>query len=564
MGIVYRAEDTLLDRPVALKVLRLPEAAHQARFLREASALARLDHPGIVKLYAWGLAGSVPYLAMELLDGTPLGKVEHHPDPLGLMLVVAEALDHVHRAGMVHRDLKPANVVLTRDRGPVLVDFGLARDPNLSRLTETGAIVGTPAYLAPEATSTAAVGPAADWFSWGATLYRLIEGREPLSPSAIFRDLPRGKARTPRFTRLEPGSPEAVVIRRCLSPRPERRPQSRAAVLALLSRARRGRADPRPTAEWSGWLARIDSAELASGPPPARRRPRLAPLAGLLLAGLATLVVGIRLEPAPEDPLPSTTAAPSPRLGIEGLVPLPPGASGRIEYRNPRDGSVLVWVPPGPTVLRSRLAGTPATPRSFPVEGFLIARTEVSVAQYARFLEASGRPPPRFWKLQTARPSAPVVWVDWHDATAYAAWAGARLPRSPEWERAALGTGAGRYPWGDAPPAPELARFDSTPGVDDFTAPLAWLAPVDSLPRGASPWGVLHMAGNVSEWSQDPWPDPVPGTEAWDAPGVPLRVTRGGHWASPPGDLDPGLVRPAPETAVDQTLGFRIARSAAS
>jgi hypothetical protein len=194
MGSVFLAHDTQLDRQVALKVPQLaasPESEVVQRFLREARAVATLEHPNVCPVYDVGCIDGVPYLTLAYLDGQPLSERLRESGPLpqreaaALVRDLALALAYVHRQGVVHRDLKPSNVMLNSQGRPIVVDFGLAVRLNRAdpRLTVSGALVGTPAYLAPEQVEgrRETVGPACDVYALGVILYELLTGRLPFT-----------------------------------------------------------------------------------------------------------------------------------------------------------------------------------------------------------------------------------------------------------------------------------------------------------------------------------------------------------------------------------------------
>src|SRR5262249_4474504 len=190
MGVVYRAGQGALDRPVAVKMLLAgPFAGPQEleRFRQETAALACLRHPNIVQVFDAGDVEGRPYFTMELVEGGSLAqKLSGTPQPARqaatLVATLAEAVEVAHRGGIVHRDLKPANVLLSADGTPKVSDFGLARRlDGEGGLTRTGLALGTPSYMAPEQArgQAGAVGPAVDVSALGAVLYEVLTGRPP-------------------------------------------------------------------------------------------------------------------------------------------------------------------------------------------------------------------------------------------------------------------------------------------------------------------------------------------------------------------------------------------------
>ena len=196
-GAVYRAHDPQLDRDVALKIPNkglLENEEHRKRFLREARTAASLNTPHICPVYEAAEWNGRQYIVMGLVDGQPLAAIIARGRPLAERAAastarkLALALDEAHRAGIVHRDLKPTNIMIDRRGQPVVMDFGLARryDPNEATLTQVGAVLGTPAYMAPEQALSRLdqIGPATDIYAMGIVLYEMLTLRRPFAGGA--------------------------------------------------------------------------------------------------------------------------------------------------------------------------------------------------------------------------------------------------------------------------------------------------------------------------------------------------------------------------------------------
>ncbi len=215
-GAVYLCHDTQLDRPVAVKVLRGgPEVSQTGteRFLQEARRLAQLSHPGIVTVHDVGLEGGQVYIVSDYLEGPDLGRwLEGNrpswPDAARIAAALADALAHAHARLIVHRDVKPANIILTPDRGPVLVDFGLGLDEAGAGGPALGIISGTPAYMAPEQVAGAAhrIDGRTDIHSLGVVLYEMLCGHPPFRASntrELLRQVRDDEPQPPRQLRRE-------------------------------------------------------------------------------------------------------------------------------------------------------------------------------------------------------------------------------------------------------------------------------------------------------------------------------------------------------------------------
>lgn len=240
MGVVYKARQTALGRMVALKMIlggQHLQKERLTRFLVEARALATIRHPNIVQIYEIGELDGRPYLALEYMDGGTLddhfqGKLMTSAAAAELVATVARAVQAAHDQGVIHRDLKPGNILfqhLSEGRSiPKVADFGLAKQmADQSGHTQTGAILGTPSYMAPEqAMGQHSVGPASDIYALGATLYELLTGRPPFlaeSPLETLQQVRNQEPVPPR--RLQPRVPRDLetIVLKCLRKNPGRR-----------------------------------------------------------------------------------------------------------------------------------------------------------------------------------------------------------------------------------------------------------------------------------------------------------------------------------------------------
>jgi eukaryotic-like serine/threonine-protein kinase len=236
MADVYRADDLVAGRPVAVKVLRALQATDLRRFASEADALARLDHPSIVRLLDRGEQDGVPYLVLDLVDGEALSSALSRgplPEPavVAVGAEVAAGLAHAHEAGIVHRDVKPSNVLVDRDGHAHLADFGIARLHEASTLTAAGTVVGTACYLAPEQVSGGPTRPPADVYALGLVLLEALTGS---------RAFPGGPAES-SIARLQrdPVMPEGIApwlaetLTSMTNRDPDRRPDATQVAVAL-------------------------------------------------------------------------------------------------------------------------------------------------------------------------------------------------------------------------------------------------------------------------------------------------------------------------------------------
>jgi tRNA A-37 threonylcarbamoyl transferase component Bud32 len=366
MGVVYKARDLRLNRLVAIKMALAGARATdegRARFGAEAEAVARLEHPHIVRVLTSGEHQGQPYFVMEYVEGGGLDRqLQGRPQPPGdaarLVMLLARAVHAAHQRGLVHRDLKPANILLappadepalnTAYGCPRITDFGLVKWLNESPgQTAHGVVLGTPRYMAPEQArgDSRAIGPATDVYALGAILYELLTGRVASQREDLPPTSGRSHGRTPESApTLRVGLPPALeaVCRRCLAERPRERYPTAAELANDLERFLRG----------EGVLA----------PPPRPRWPLV--LAGALVAVAA---LGVTLGALIWGRLGRPAGSATPPPGAQGTVPAPPAPGGKglpqpaakppagwKEYRN-AEGGFAVWLPGIPREVKRRV-----------------------------------------------------------------------------------------------------------------------------------------------------------------------------------------------------------------
>ncbi|MFN3322441.1 MAG: serine/threonine protein kinase [Bryobacteraceae bacterium] len=457
MSHVYRARDTVLGRTVAVKILTENGAADpeaKARFLLEARMAGNIQHDNVMGIHDYGEEQGRPFIVMEFLVGEDLRsaiKKEHTGDlanRLKIALQIARALEYVHSKRIIHRDIKPENIHLDASGRAKLMDFGIAKAEGLS-ITKAGFALGTPYYMAPEQVLGKPVTEAVDVYAFGILFFELLTGIKPITGETVERLFymilheplnlqPLHVANIPK--------PVIDLIARCTAKNVEERIPNCTIVCSELEALMANQQRP-------------GSAVIAP-PPPAKS------------AGVSGRVVAI---------------------GIAAVVLVVVAAAFYLVLSKRRVLDPVLATETGEMILvlgGEFLAGEGRNPTTLPP--FYIDKTEVTNAMYARFCQAKGRPlPPGF---MADRPNDPVVNITIVDAQEFAKWAGKRLPTALEWEKAARGTDGRPFPWGEESDA-SRANVSDNPQIAS-----RGLVAVDTMTAGASPFGLLHMAGNVWEF----------------------------------------------------------------
>ncbi len=422
MARVYRALDTRLQRYVALKVIApdfRTDSDYHMRFEREAQSIARLEHSNIVRIYRFGEASGLYYMAMEYIEGADLDWLIHDYKKDGevmpldsvcrILAEVAAALDYAHSKQVIHRDVKPGNIILDKRGRAILTDFGLAL---LVDIGTRGEILGSPYYIAPEqAISSGNVLPQSDLYSLGVTLFEMLTGELPFSGSEAMEIAMRHVSEPPpppsRFNEVIPASVDDVILRSL-----EKEPRDRYQTGAELSAAFQDAIVDWPTNDLRGYMEtrRLSSVtvpqkvgkQLADAP-----LPSLPPLLPIQDSDVPTQL------PLPA-PSPASTISASMVDGTKPAVTQPSPQQPKVEWRSPLVFAMgvfmvgVIGLALGILVLRSNAAQTANTLPSSTSTILVTATTEVSPLASPASIE-SPTANPTSTELPTVAPTFTVV-----------------------------------------------------------------------------------------------------------------------------------------------------------
>jgi formylglycine-generating enzyme required for sulfatase activity len=584
MGAVYRAHDTKLDRPVALKVPHLlPGKGREVlqRFLREARLAAKLRHPNICPIHDVGQIDGIDYLAMAFIPGKTLAELISPQRPMApaqvaaLVRTLALALHEAHAAGVIHRDLKPGNIMIDERKEPVIMDFGLAYSlqSDDSRLTQSGAVLGTPAYMSPEQINAdrQALGPRSDVYSLGVILYQLMTGRLPFTGPvmAVLGQVLTQEPPAPSAVRagVDPGL--EAICRKAMAKQPEERFASMAEFAGALKDWQRGakRSVPPPLpATLSPQLGALDTRT----PQPALMLPVMVrpPLADkkssgarprLLLWLIPAVVVAVVL------------------LGVLWYL-----ARDHREIEN-SIGMRLVRIPAGTFQMGAADGEDGASADEKPrrkmevSNAFYLGKFEVTQAQYEKVMgtnpswfSATGGGKDKVAGVDTK--DFPVENVSWEEAKEFckklselqeekAKGRKYDLPTEAEWEYACRAGSQTPFHFGSQLNGKEANCDGTNPyGTSEKGPYLERTSKVGSYPANA--FGLCDMHGNVWEWCQD-WYDKdyyrsgshndSEGPKRGDN-----RLLRGGCWGNVAGLCRAALRSSLAPSSRNQTVGFRV------
>jgi serine/threonine-protein kinase len=601
MGELYLGRHTRLAREVIVKTIRTEDFSPKQiehlrdRLEREAFIQSQLDHPNIVRVYDFIAVGDTTCIVMEYVPGRDLRKmITRETGPIAdyralkLFKQILAAIDYAHHfiyldktgarhQGIIHRDLKPANILVTPDDVVKVTDFGIVKVRGVKGGTQMGFNPGTPEYMSPEQARGRELDHRSDIYSMGVVLYEMLTGRVPFEGDGSGTsdyEIRRGHIElpVPPMSQFYPGiSPELEkVVLKSLEKNPDDRYQTARQFCELIEEYEQTGA-----AKITGRMLGARQTVLQEG----RAVGRSGSLADAPTVGVGNTVLTDPSRPSGANRSSNNRAANYSSSNSSGANSYPrPRAGGSAQEQKPKlplvvgfavlallTVAISYWLltRKSPTPNPKLAGGPPPGMISIPggkfmmgrndgsefekpahevaIEPFFIDKLEVTNEQYAEFVRIRNRSAPKHWlngNYQPGDANFPVVNVSWFDARDYCEWRGGRLPTEEEWEFAARGKENLYYPYGNQW-KPEFSSASPSPEK------IGRLSAVGSYPAGASPFGVLDMAGNVAEWTASPYV-PYPGSPA--KPDEGNKVIRGGSFIN----------LPIEQTATDRFFNFPV------
>ena len=610
MGELYLGRHTRLAREVIIKTIRTEDFSPRQiehlrdRLEREAFVQSQLDHPNIVRVYDFIASGETTCIVMEYVPGRDLRKMITRetgpiqaPRALKLFKQILAAIDYAHHfiyldksgtrhQGIIHRDLKPANILVTPEDVVKVTDFGIVKVRGVKGGTQMGFNPGTPEYMSPEQARGRELDQRSDIYSLGIMLYEMLSGRVPFEGDGSGTsdyEIRRGHIEMtvpPLSAHYSDISSELEkVVLKSLEKDPADRYQTAQQFLDAIEEY-----ELTGSAKITGRMLGARQTVIQDGRGTGRQS-----LADAPTVGIGNTVVTDTERPSggginynnqlPDYRLPSgNDNYGRARIGQEqsepkSKLPLIIGAAAVVLFTI----AVIAWlikgttppvtppiggngaIPPGMIAIpggefmMGRDDGNEYEKPAHPVKvnPFLIDQYEVTNEQYAEFVRQNHRNPPRHWadgNYAVGEAKLPVYNVNWFDARDYCEWKGGRLPSEEEWEFAARGRENRLYPYGNEW-KPQFSNARETG--------LAKPQGVGNYPDGASPFGLLDMAGNIAEWTSSDF-TPYPGSPAREQSG--FKIIRGGAFNAPAKEqtaTDRFFDRP--ERSFDY-IGFRCAK----
>jgi eukaryotic-like serine/threonine-protein kinase len=475
MSHVYRATDTVIGRTVAVKILTPESSGDQEvkeRFLQEARMAGNISHENVISIFDFGEIEGLPFMVMEFLQGDSLRNLIRDAatgdlqQRLQIAVQAARALEFVHSHQMIHRDIKPDNIHVNPKGVVKLIDFGIAKMQDLTR-TRPGYVLGTPYYMAPEQVRGEKLTPLVDVYAFGVLLFELMSGVKPFKATTVEEIFHRILSEQFDFTPLRQAGvsePLYVLIVQCVAKNPAERPSG---LKEVRERLEAMLAPPPPRSIETPAAQLRPTSDTPAPARPGSNKPassKLNPnrLTSKWIAAIAILAVAVLigaylvLKKTPPQPLAATIETPT------GTMILIPAGS----------------FPSGPEMQQAS------------VPDYYVDKTEVTNAAYEQYSKARGRPLPE--GFSEGRPGYPVTNITIDEARDFANWAGKRLPTMLEWEKAARGTDGRLYPWGNNA---DIQNANLSQGNA-----AGQLRPADEAGKDVSPWGILNMGGNASEF----------------------------------------------------------------